>query len=171
MQIPLITQQSASTTRSGSASPVSDNNNTTSANKLKVKLEIEKTLSRIGQTTNNEAVLNTRRGRFIVLGSSGECLPVKRNPLKEDSSDYTSCESSEGEFHSAKNSLDDGKCKNINARHRTTRNAAVSPHPSFLVIGYVSSMPGKQHYSCAKLKLNISRLQFMWYPISYLFNH
>lgn len=112
MQIPLITQQSASTTRSGSVSPVSDNNNTTSANKLKVKLEIEKTLSKMGQTTN-EAILNTRRGRFIVLGSSGECLPVKRQPPTENSSSYTSCESSEEEFHSAQNSLDDGKYKKI----------------------------------------------------------
>lgn len=107
MQIPLITQQSASTTRSDSVSSISDNNNTTSANKLKVKLEIEKSLSKISHT-NNEALINNRRGRFIVLGSSGECLPVKRHPLKEDSSSYTSCESSEEEFHSAKNSLDDG---------------------------------------------------------------
>lgn len=108
MQIPLITQQSASTTRSDSVSSISDNNNTTSANKLKVKLEIEKSLSKMSHVTN-EALINNRRGRFIVLGSSGECLPVKRHPLKEDSSNYTSCESSEGEFHSAKNSLDDGE--------------------------------------------------------------
>lgn len=59
--------------------------------------------------TNNEAIITNRRGRFIVLGSSGECLPVNRHPLREESSNYTSCESSEEEFHSAKNSLDEGK--------------------------------------------------------------
>lgn len=111
MQVPLITQQSASTTRSGSVSPISDNNNT-SANKLRVKLEIEKSLSKIG-LTNNDTIINNRRGKFIILGSSGECLPIKRHPLKEESSSYTSCESSEEEFHSAKNSLDDGKYLNI----------------------------------------------------------
>lgn len=109
MQIPLITQQSASTTRSDSISSISDNNNTTSANKLKVRNEIERTLSKMSHA-NTEALINNRRGRFIVLGSSGECLPVTRHPLREESSSYTSCESSEEEFHSAKNSLDDGKC-------------------------------------------------------------
>lgn len=64
-----------------------------------------------------EGVLNNRRGRFIVLGSSGECLPVKRKPDSK-SSLYSSAESSEEEFHSAKTSLDDGKLefKFINMR-------------------------------------------------------
>lgn len=55
--------------------------------------------------------MNNRRERFIVLGSSGECLPVNRRatplpdlirqnlPLSEDTS-------SDEEFHSARTSLD-----------------------------------------------------------------
>jgi hypothetical protein len=43
-----------------------------------------------------------------VLGSSGECLPVTRQPLESSKSIYSSCESSEEEFVSAKTSLDDG---------------------------------------------------------------
>lgn len=47
-----------------------------------------------------------RRGRFIVLGSSGECLPVNR---KKTSADYfSSSNSSDEEFHSARDSFDDG---------------------------------------------------------------
>ncbi|XP_059621626.1 uncharacterized protein LOC132265129 [Phlebotomus argentipes] len=47
-----------------------------------------------------------RRGRFIVLGSSGECLPVTRRSLSQTGSSlYSSCESSDDEFHSARNSL------------------------------------------------------------------
>ncbi|KAJ8940164.1 hypothetical protein NQ318_019373 [Aromia moschata] len=103
--IPLITQQSCSTNRSGSLSPLSDNNNST--NKLRVKLEMERNLQKRGQV-NTEALVHNRRGRFIVLGSSGECLPVSRKPIEDDKSDYNSCESSESDFHSAKTSLDDG---------------------------------------------------------------
>lgn len=44
--------------------------------------------------------INNRKGRFIVLGSSGECLPVNRKPISQDSL-YSSCESSSDEFHSA----------------------------------------------------------------------
>lgn len=118
MNIPLITQQSASTTRTDSISSISDNNNTMGANKLQVKLEIEKSLSQMSHA-NNETLINNRRGRFIVLGSSGECLPVNRHPLKQESSgSYTSCESSEEEFHSAKNSLDDGKAFNRLAKNK-----------------------------------------------------
>ncbi|GLG92694.1 Poly(ADP-ribose) glycohydrolase [Gryllus bimaculatus] len=50
-----------------------------------------------------------RRGRFIVLGSSGECLPVSRAAC----SLYSSCQSeSDEEFHSARTSLehDDSGC-------------------------------------------------------------
>ncbi|KYB27721.1 hypothetical protein TcasGA2_TC032986 [Tribolium castaneum] len=54
-------------------------------------------------------LVNNRRGRFIVLGSSGECLPVTRKPVDSPpKSVYSSCESSEEEFLSAKTSLDDG---------------------------------------------------------------
>ncbi|KAJ8913560.1 hypothetical protein NQ315_017111 [Exocentrus adspersus] len=106
--IPIITQQSCSTTKSGSISPISDNNNT-STNRLRVKLEMERNLKKRGQI-NTEALVHNRRGRFIVLGSSGECLPVSRKPFEEEdekSSDYSSCESSESEFHSAKTSVED----------------------------------------------------------------
>ncbi|XP_068904914.1 uncharacterized protein [Tenebrio molitor] len=104
--VPLITQQSCSTNRSGSPTSLCDNNNI-SNNKLRVQLEIEKNLQKKGQI-NNETLINNRRGRFIVLGSSGECLPVTRQPLESSKSIYSSCESSEEEFVSAKTSLDDG---------------------------------------------------------------
>lgn len=106
--IPLITQQSASTARTDSCkteSLDSENNNT---NKLRVKLDMEINLKKKGQITN-EALVHNRRGRFIVLGSSGECLPVTRKPLKQEDSLYSSCDSSEEEFHSAKTSVDDGR--------------------------------------------------------------
>lgn len=67
-----------------------------------------------------------RRGRFIVLGSSGECLPVNRIAAKRQSfaksstnrtdsnSAYSSCNSSdesenvgEEKYYSAKTSFDD----------------------------------------------------------------
>ncbi|ETN60585.1 hypothetical protein AND_007785 [Anopheles darlingi] len=53
-----------------------------------------------------------RRGKFIILGSSGECLPVNRHPLRIPDG-YTrldsgsSCGSSQDEFHSAKESFDE----------------------------------------------------------------
>lgn len=67
-----------------------------------------------------------RRGRFIVLGSSGECLPVNRITAKrqlfaksstnrtDSNSVYSSCNSSDGNeevgeemYYSAKTSFDD----------------------------------------------------------------
>ncbi|XP_026323757.1 uncharacterized protein LOC113233028 isoform X2 [Hyposmocoma kahamanoa] len=59
------------------------------------------------------ATLNNRRGRFIVLGSSGECLPVTRSPVHtnqdtQEDSLYSSCNSSDDEFHSANDSFDYG---------------------------------------------------------------
>lgn len=104
--IPLITQQSCSTNRSASPPSICDNNNV--SNKLRVQLEAERNLQKKGQATN-ETLINNRRGRFIVLGSSGECLPVTRKPMDSPQSIYSSCESSEEEFVSAKTSLDDGK--------------------------------------------------------------
>lgn len=61
----------------------------------------------------NMETLNNRRGRFIVLGSSGECLPVKRssglsNLETQEDSLYSSCNSSDDEFHSANESFDYG---------------------------------------------------------------
>ncbi|KAL0895574.1 hypothetical protein ABMA27_011672 [Loxostege sticticalis] len=57
--------------------------------------------------------LNNRRGRFIVLGSSGECLPVTRstghpNLDTQEDSLYSSCNSSDDEYHSANDSFDYG---------------------------------------------------------------
>lgn len=63
--------------------------------------------------------INNRKGRFIVLGSSGECLPVNRKPLSQDSL-YSSCESSNDEFHSAYESpevLSDDDEKNFMRRY------------------------------------------------------
>lgn len=59
---------------------------------------------------NSGSTETARRGRFIVLGSSGECLPVNR-PAEQDkgTSLYSSCNSSEEEFHSARTSLDEGE--------------------------------------------------------------
>ncbi|XP_049856905.1 uncharacterized protein LOC126336855 isoform X1 [Schistocerca gregaria] len=50
----------------------------------------------------------SRRGRFIVLGSSGECLPITRNVPLTFGSHYSSCQSEteSEEFHSACTSLD-----------------------------------------------------------------
>lgn len=65
--------------------------------------------------TPDSATLNNRRGRFIVLGSSGECLPVTRvpdstnhPPLQQEDSMYSSCNSSDDEYHSANDSFDVG---------------------------------------------------------------
>ncbi|CAH1954116.1 unnamed protein product [Acanthoscelides obtectus] len=106
-KFPVITQTSASTNQSDSDSPISENNNTVSTNKLRVmQLEMENALPL--KKSQIEAFVHNRRGRFIVLGSSGECLPVNRFPLddqKSDKSNYSSCESSsESEFHSAEDS-------------------------------------------------------------------
>ncbi|XP_035430092.2 uncharacterized protein LOC118262659 isoform X8 [Spodoptera frugiperda] len=57
-------------------------------------------------------MLNNRRGRFIVLGSSGECLPVTRSTgAQQDGQEdslYSSCNSSDDEYHSANDSFDYG---------------------------------------------------------------
>ncbi|XP_041762845.1 uncharacterized protein LOC121588685 isoform X1 [Anopheles merus] len=61
---------------------------------------------------------SNRRGKFIILGSSGECLPVNRHPLRIPDSyqqqqgltrpdTLSSCGSSQDEFHSAKDSFDE----------------------------------------------------------------
>lgn len=114
--IPLITQQSCSTNRSASPPSSCDNNNI-SKNKLRVQLEVERNLQKKG--VNNDTLVNNRRGRFIVLGSSGECLPVTRKPVDSPpKSIYSSCESSEEEFQSAKTSLDnDSEDENFHKRY------------------------------------------------------
>lgn len=54
---------------------------------------------------------NAGPGKFIVLGSSGECLPVNRQVRDRTEERFSSCESSSGsesseEFHSAKESVE-----------------------------------------------------------------
>lgn len=112
--IPLITQQSCSTNRSASPPSFCDNNNIN--NKLRVQLEAERSLQKKSQI-NPEVLINNRRGRFIVLGSSGECLPVTRNPLEHTKSVYSSCESNDDEFFSAKTSLDESEDENYHKRY------------------------------------------------------
>lgn len=62
-------------------------------------------------------MLNNRRGRFIVLGSSGECLPVTRSTgAQQDGQEdslYSSCNSSDDEYHSANDSFDYGNFGHI----------------------------------------------------------
>ncbi|XP_062565861.1 uncharacterized protein LOC134228095 isoform X2 [Armigeres subalbatus] len=64
------------------------------------------------------------RGRFIILGSSGECLPVNRHPLQipmlKDSFSFSSCESSNDEFHSARDSFDEDDEDGLRARKYST---------------------------------------------------
>lgn len=62
-----------------------------------------------GGTSLNGSLSHRRgRGRFIVLGSSGECLPITRNILlpNNDNSLYSSCDSGSENYFSAKTSLD-----------------------------------------------------------------
>lgn len=63
--------------------------------------------NRVPSCAKSDTTMN-RRGRFIVLGSSGECLPVNRGSAERPASVYSSCTSSEDEFHSARQSLDEG---------------------------------------------------------------
>ncbi|XP_037036217.1 uncharacterized protein LOC119074301 isoform X2 [Bradysia coprophila] len=60
-----------------------------------------------GSVVSGPVAASQRRGRFIVLGSSGECLPVSRRLLPNDNSSvYSSCDSESEEYHSAKASFD-----------------------------------------------------------------
>lgn len=103
--IPIITQQSCSTNKSRSQSP-EDNNKA----HLAVRNEAPK------RHVCTEGVLNNRRGRFIVLGSSGECLPVKRKESFRANSNSSS--SSSDEYHSAKASLDEGTGATLKVEHK-----------------------------------------------------
>ncbi|XP_031346955.1 uncharacterized protein LOC116173569 isoform X1 [Photinus pyralis] len=86
--VPFITQESCSTNRSQSPHDI---RNRLSWDKLRVA---------------PTGTLNNRKGRFIVLGSSGECLPVNRHePIRLTPPE--SCSSSE-EYHSAKTSFEEG---------------------------------------------------------------
>lgn len=103
--VPMITQESCSTIKSD-ASSVIDNNNICN-NRLQVQNNIDRSLFK--RSGVNSELVHNRRGRFIVLGSSGECLPVTRRPLETMRTIYSSCTSSDEEFHSAQSSLG-GEC-------------------------------------------------------------
>uniref|UniRef100_A0A1Q3FIR3 poly(ADP-ribose) glycohydrolase n=1 Tax=Culex tarsalis TaxID=7177 RepID=A0A1Q3FIR3_CULTA len=81
------------------------------------------TNSSVGSTGGGGLLTAGPRGRFIILGSSGECLPVNRHPLKiparRDS--YSSCESSNDEFHSARDSFDEDDEDGLRARTYMTQ--------------------------------------------------
>lgn len=94
----LITQQQPSTTTNKSSLSAKSDKNLLRPPKIAAL-----------NTLNSTESTNLRRGRFIVLGSSGECLPVSRKVLEQSTSLYSSCNSSEDEFHSAQTSLDEGK--------------------------------------------------------------
>ncbi|XP_055540620.1 uncharacterized protein LOC129727142 isoform X2 [Wyeomyia smithii] len=60
-------------------------------------------------STSGVLTSGKHRGKFIILGSSGECLPVNRHPLQVTTrtDSFSSCESSNDEFHSARGSFDE----------------------------------------------------------------
>ncbi|KAL3282245.1 hypothetical protein HHI36_005438 [Cryptolaemus montrouzieri] len=120
--IPLITQQSCSTTKSDSFSVI-DNNN---VNKLQVLNNVDKNISR--RVGINSELVHNRRGRFIVLGSSGECLPVTRRPLQTMNTIYSSCNSSDEEFHSAKTSLEESEEENYQQKYSTDLDTSERRH-------------------------------------------
>lgn len=110
-KVPIITQESCST-RKSTPSPLPPNNN--NDNNLRVdclddffvkRKDVNNKLQKQGSENINEGgMFHNRRGKFIVLGSSGELLPIKRK-----SESNGSVESSEDdEFHSAKTSLENG---------------------------------------------------------------
>ncbi|XP_011550648.3 uncharacterized protein LOC105382460 isoform X1 [Plutella xylostella] len=109
----MIKQSSCSTINSYSSRSPSPQNYSQCAATLNLNdpsLELSK---RKCWLSPNEATLNNRRGRFIVLGSSGECLPVTRSPAlshldTQEDSLYSSCNSSDDEYHSANDSFDYG---------------------------------------------------------------
>lgn len=113
----IITQPSSSSNKSISLSPQQSQQQQQPKKDLLPKPMPMLQSSRNVNLSTRENLLNSRRGRFIVLGSSGECLPVNRRPVniepqKSLYSSGCSCSSSDDdEFHSAKTSLDEGKIK------------------------------------------------------------
>ncbi|XP_055607530.1 uncharacterized protein LOC129755186 isoform X2 [Uranotaenia lowii] len=75
-------------------------------------------LSNCSTGSTSGVLTGGHRGRFIVLGSSGECLPVNRHPLRIpiQNDSYSSCESSNDEFHSARDSFDEDDEDGLRAR-------------------------------------------------------
>ncbi|XP_039765781.1 uncharacterized protein LOC120637822 isoform X1 [Pararge aegeria] len=91
-----------------SRSPSPQNYSATALNLNDPSVELQK---RKCWLSPDAGTLNNRRGRFIVLGSSGECLPVTRGSGLSDTQEdslYSSCNSSDDEFHSANDSFDYG---------------------------------------------------------------
>lgn len=78
----------------------------------KSKLQSSNKVSNYQRGPIGESLVGNRRGRFIVLGSSGEHLPISRIVAHKETSKkvipITSCSSSDDDFHSAKSSLDEG---------------------------------------------------------------
>ncbi|XP_047543771.1 uncharacterized protein LOC125075928 isoform X3 [Vanessa atalanta] len=106
----MIKQSSSSTINSiSSRSPSPQHYTATELNLNDPSVELQK---RKCWLSPDAGTLNNRRGRFIVLGSSGECLPVTRtahpNLDTQEDSLYSSCNSSDDEFHSANDSFDYG---------------------------------------------------------------
>ncbi|CAH0722734.1 unnamed protein product, partial [Brenthis ino] len=108
----MIKQASSSSTINSisSRSPSPQNYSAAALNLSDPSVELQK---RKCWLSPDAGTLNNRRGRFIVLGSSGECLPVKRtsahpNLDTQEDSLYSSCNSSDDEFHSANDSFDYG---------------------------------------------------------------
>ncbi|XP_046976553.1 uncharacterized protein LOC124542670 isoform X1 [Vanessa cardui] len=107
----MIKQASSSSTINSisSRSPSPQHYTATELNLNDTSVELQK---RKCWLSPDAGTLNNRRGRFIVLGSSGECLPVTRtahpNLDTQEDSLYSSCNSSDDEFHSANDSFDYG---------------------------------------------------------------
>ncbi|CAG9575972.1 unnamed protein product [Danaus chrysippus] len=107
----MIKQASSSSTINSinSRSPSPQNYNVASLNLNDPSMDLQK---RKCWLSPDAGTLNNRRGRFIVLGSSGECLPVTRSSghedLQQEDSLYSSCNSSDDEYHSANDSFDYG---------------------------------------------------------------
>ncbi|CAK9832118.1 Poly(ADP-ribose) glycohydrolase [Anthophora retusa] len=82
-------------------------NNGTKDDEVRTKLNNKSVRPPSPQKTNNDTTYTNKRNRFIVLGSSGEVLPVTRKSLSQMSV-YSSCNSqSTGSFHSAKETIDE----------------------------------------------------------------
>ncbi|GLV39189.1 Poly(ADP-ribose) glycohydrolase [Carabus blaptoides fortunei] len=109
----IITHPSSSTNRSGSLSPRPPDR------KGLLRKPPPVPSNRNNMLSAENVIINNRRGRFIVLGSSGECLPVNRKPanMEQGKSLYSSCSSSDDEFHSAKTSLDEEDDPDYNRRY------------------------------------------------------
>lgn len=62
-------------------------------------------MKRQSSSENDRLTVESRRGRFIVLGSSGECLPVRRSKIPPIKAGGESDDEEEDVFYSARNSM------------------------------------------------------------------